>query len=48
MWNGMTSHWFDNARDIIYESNTMTGVSLTAYGSNVDTCVVRSFFFFAL
>ena len=30
MWNGMTSHWFDNARDIIYESNVMTGVSLTA------------------
>eukprot|EP01043_Picozoa_sp_COSAG02_P002113 COSAG02_NODE_48_length_45421_cov_103.222100_6_plen_689_part_00 len=32
IWNGMTSHWFDNARDIIFESNHMTGVSLTAYG----------------
>ena len=37
MYNGMTSHWFDNARDIIFEDNQMTGVSLTAYGSNVDT-----------
>ena len=30
IWNGMTSHWFDNGRDIIFESNHMTGVSLTA------------------
>lgn len=37
IWNGMTSHWFDNARDVIFESNHMTGVSLTAYGSNIDT-----------
>ena len=37
MWNGMTSHWFDNARDIVFESNWMTGVSLTAYGNNIDS-----------
>jgi len=37
IFNGMTSHWFDNARNVIFEDNWMTGVSLTAYGNNIDT-----------
>jgi hypothetical protein len=38
----LASAGFDNGRNLIFEENHMTGVSLVAMGSNIDTLVATT------
>eukprot|EP01052_Picozoa_sp_SAG31_P008707 SAG31_NODE_443_length_15645_cov_51.693169_6_plen_1007_part_00 len=37
IWFGSTVHWFDQIKQVIFEHNAATGVSLVSGGSNIDT-----------
>lgn len=37
IWFGSTVHWFDQIKQVIFEENTCTGISLVSGGSNIDT-----------
>ena len=37
IWSGGAAHWFDQMKQVIFENNHMTGISLMAMGNNIDT-----------